>query len=136
MATSSHPECEGPSEQSGGRAFFEIPLPPGATEGAPGTVRWDGLPFFLVPHLDLKPAEFGEFIFRTFEIAGSPGRAIEFFRENRGGWEERFSAVEEGGGILLWTSAGGRAAAWIAASEQDAGTALAIATAERAHPRS
>lgn len=131
MAKSAGSRDESSSKDACGATFFGIPLPPGATAGVTGTISWKGLPFFLVPDLEVAPADFGEFVFREFKMDFTPGCVLEFFHENRGGWKERFSAAEPWGGILLWTRADGACAAWISASEESARTDVAIATAER-----
>jgi len=131
MGESADSRDESSSKGEHGDALLGIPLPPGATAGVTGTIRWDGLPFFLVRDLDTDPADFGEFVFQALKMDSSAGRVLEFFRENRGDWEERFSAVEPWGGILLWTSADADCAAWIVAAEDKAGTDIAIATAKR-----
>jgi hypothetical protein len=112
----------------GGDAFGDVPLPDGADETSSLTISGSSLPFVVPPGTDVDAEAFGDVTMKTYEVSGSAGDVIDFYKDRRGDWDEVFAASADEGGLLIWTRDDGERVVWISVGEGiDAGnTSLVI----------
>lgn len=113
---------------SGGDAFDDVPLPDGADETSNITISGSQFPFFVPTDAGVDADAFGDITMKEYDVDSSPGDVVDFYKDNRGGWDDAFTITTDEGGLLIWTKNDGASAVWISVSEgSDAGTAtLAI----------
>lgn len=126
--TATMPAEDGEADQdggvaAGGDAFEDVPLPAGAKETQTLTMSGSELPFLIPPGADVDAEALGDVTMIVYEVEGSPGDVIAFYKDHRDGWEEVFGASTDEAGVLIWTRDGGDRAVWIVTSEgSEAGT--------------
>lgn len=100
-----------------GEAFGDVPLPDGADETSSLTVSGSSLPFVVPPGTDVDAEAFGDMTMKTYDVSGSAGDVIDFYKDRRGDWDEVIAVSADDGGLLLWTRDDGERVVWISVGE-------------------
>jgi len=108
-----------------------IPAYPGVTDVFIGTFTGVGtFPIPLAGDVPIEPGEFPNVQYNAFQTSDSPDEVIDFYKKEFKDWKEEwtFSMEELGqkGEIIVWSKDDRNVAAWMAAFEEEGGTASVV----------
>jgi hypothetical protein len=118
---------------AGGDAFDDVPLPDGAEEVNEVTVSGQQFPFFVPTESGVDTEAFGEWTMKEYDVDASVGDVVDFYKDNRGSWDEAYAVTSSDAGLIVWASDDGNRAAWVSFGEGGSAgtTALVIIYGER-----
>ena len=107
---------------AGGDAFDDVPLPDGADQQSEVTISGQQFPLFVPTEAGVDAEAFGDVTVTDYAVDASPEDVIDFYKDNRGDWDEAYAITSSDGGLIIWASDDGKRAVWISAGEGSGGS--------------